>query len=153
MKKPRWVDLLDAPCDEEIFRDAVKAWNDALDVPLRDPNIPLKPGCLYLADIPINRAAMAAVKHLRGAGVENPQAYLWRLMHMGEIFRAAPALGFGELVREDEVHTAVLRAAAVARLATPAGDAIRSDEERPVFDLEDVAAKVRHFLEKEQVVG
>ncbi|HEX7891449.1 MAG TPA: hypothetical protein VF522_19010 [Ramlibacter sp.] len=151
-KTSQWAEGLGAACDDRIFLPTLKAWNEGMDVPLRDPRAPMKPG-LYLTDIPINRGAMAAAKFLRGAGVDNPQAYLWRVMHLGEILRAAPALGLGELVRDDEVHTALLRAAAVAKLATRPADAIGSTEDCPVFDLADVAAKTREFLAAEEAAG
>jgi len=145
----RWLEGLEAPCDEQIFLQAVEAWGNAMDVPLRGSNEPLLPGRIYLSDIPINRAAMAAMKILRAASVAAPQAYLWRLMHLGEIFCAAQQLGIADLVREDEVHTDVLRAAAIAKLKTPPAAALKTGDDLPAFDLEDVAAKVAGFRQQE----
>jgi len=151
-QKTRWIDQMDAPCDPNIFLRAVAAWERGRDVPIRHQE-QLQPGRLYLADIDLNRAAMETVRELRAAGVPNPQAYLWRLMHMGEILRAAAALGLADLVREDKVHTALLRAAAVAKFRVPVSDAIRAHEEVGVFDLEDAVAKTAQFQAAEKAGG
>lgn len=146
----RWIDYIDTPCDTELFVQAAEAWGDGLEVPIRPPDEP-RPAGLYLADMPVNRAAMHVVRQLRAKGVQNTQAYLWRLLHLHEIFEALPALGFVDLVRDDEVHTDVFRAAAVARLQTPVAQAMREDG--PVFDLADIVARIEQFRAAEKAAG
>lgn len=151
-RKTRWIDEMGTPCDPDVFLRAVAAWERGRDVPIRHPE-QLQPGRLYLADVDVNRAVMETVRELRAAGVPNPQAYLWRVMHLGEIFRAAPALGLGDLVREDEVHTALLRAAAVAKFRVPVQEVLRAQEDVGVFDLDDVVAKTAQFRQAQKAAG
>ncbi|MGV3679791.1 MAG: hypothetical protein ACO1PM_08705 [Acidovorax sp.] len=135
-----WIADAHTPCDPETFIAVLEAWQEGREQPLAVPT-PEVPG-VYLTDVPINRSAMAALAYMRVNGVANAQAYLWRCMHMGDIFVAAAEHGLGDLVRENEVHTALLKSAAVAKLhdiATAGGK----------FDMEDVVRRAREFMASE----
>lgn len=130
-----WRDAIDEPCDPEIFGQALQTWGEAAAQPLAPAGTKRGPG-LYLTDIPINRSGLATVAFLKRAGVTAPQAYVWRVMHFFEILQAAAAHGLADHVREDEVSCALVSAAAVAKMHFGEG---------PVFDMADVARRVREF--------
>lgn len=144
LARKRWIDDLEGPCEPQLFMAALDAFHRGADIALPQPS---GPG-LYLTDIPMNRAGLAGVKFLRAAGVQNPQAYLWRIIHFGQILRAAGEYGLAEHVRADEVSCALIRAAAVARIVAP-GPA-DSDQ---VFDMADVAAKTAEFAAAEEAAA
>ncbi len=120
-----WIAEGMKPCDPQIFCAAVDAWETAQRVPLRTE--PPKGSGYVLSDIPINRAALGVVKFLRERGVLHPQAYLIRLMHMGEVFDNAasggPLAKFIKPSEEDSsacVSEALLHAVALAPIRLPA---------------------------------
>ncbi len=124
--KSPWIAGAMEPCDPEIFRAALEAWGAARQVPLRSG--PTKGPGYALSDIPINRAAMGAAKFLRERGVAHPQAYLMRLMHMGDVFENAGKGGvLAKFVKPaDEegmvsVSEALLNAVALAPIPAAAG--------------------------------
>lgn len=124
-KKSPWIAEGMKPCDPEIFRSALDAWTAAQQVPLRTE--PHKGPGYVLSDIPINRAAMGTVKFLRDRGVPHPQAYLIRLMHLGEIFENAAQGGtLAKFVKPSDedgtvcVSDALLHAVALAPIPEPA---------------------------------
>lgn len=123
--KSPWIEEGMKPCDPEIFCAAVDAWGTSQQVPLRTEP-PKGPGYV-LSDIPINRAAMGAVKFLRERGVSHPQAYLIRLLHMGEVFEnAAQGGALAKFVKPSEeegtvcVSDALLHAVALTPIPVPA---------------------------------
>lgn len=135
-----WIDDAHIPCDPETFIAVLEAWQEGREKALAGP----KPGIpgVYLTDVPTNRCAMASLAYMRENGVVNAQAYLWRCMHMGDIFASVVEHGLGDLVRENEVHTALLKAAAVAKLT-------RIPTAGGRFDMEDVARLAREFMATE----
>ncbi len=128
-----WRQAIESPCDPEIFGQALQVWGEASDKPLAPAGTKRGPG-LYLTDIPINRSGLATAAFLKRAGVEAPQAYMWRVMHFFEILEAASAHGLADHVREDEISSALVSAAAGARLQFGEG---------PIFDMHDVTRRVR----------
>ncbi|KRC30670.1 hypothetical protein [Acidovorax sp. Root217] len=135
-----WLAGAHTPCDPETFIAVLEVWQEGREKPLAGPE-PGAPG-VYLMDMPMNRSAMAAVAFMREKGIANSQAYLWRCMHLGDIFNAVREHGLSDLVRENEVHTALLKAAAVAKLndiSTDGGG----------FDMDDVARLAREFMASE----
>lgn len=141
--KKRWVDAIGEPCDPAVFYEALQAWQAGADVPLPKPG----PGPGYvLTDVAVNRCGMHATKFLRERGIEDPQRYLWRIMHMFELIEAAPGYGLGKHVRDDALSGALVHAAATARILPPTDPLSQT----MVFDMDDVVAKVAAFLEEGQ---
>lgn len=128
-KPGAWLDGVHVPCDPDVFLAVLDAWQKGASRPLKAPN-KRQPG-IYLADIPINRCAMAATAYMRKHGIEPAQAYLWRLMNLGLLIEAAPKHGLEGLIHGNEVHVSLLRAAALANLGN-------LKDEGTGFDMEDV---------------
>lgn len=154
MKKPgkasvsnsTWAEDASQPCDPDLFLMALQAWQKGREVPLPHVGTPKVPGRLYLNDeMPDNRSATHTIKVLKEAGVSNPQAYLWRIIHLPEIFEAADELGLADMVREDAVATPLLKAAAVAKLQVPPTEVSSAPEGSLIFDLQDVAARAWEY--------
>lgn len=100
-----------------------------------------------MTDIPMNRGMMAATKELVSQGVsqEERMAYLFRLMHFGELFEHQER--FGDLIRPSDedgslmVADALMKACAVAR--------IYAEHDRIGFDLDDVLKHAKSFSNEE----
>ncbi len=134
-----WLEDAHASCDPEMFLLVLDAWEKGASTPLRSAD-KQREG-LYLTDIPINRCAMSAAAFMRRQSIDRPQAYLWRLVNLGQLIEAAPSHGLAEYIKGEEVHLALLRAAAVAKLCSREGGC--------GFDLEDVARHAAAFIKDE----
>jgi hypothetical protein len=136
----QWLDDLHTPCDPKIFRRALDVWQAGGQFKLRKSK-PKQKG-LYLADIPVNRSAMATIGFLKARGVKNTQAYLWRTMHFGQLLEhlqpgglLAKYVKLGSDKDSMMVSEALLDAVAIAPVKLPndpAADAC-------VFDVEEIA--------------
>jgi hypothetical protein len=149
MTKPqnpsRWIDDGTQPCDPSIFRKVLDVWHTGADSPLRK-RMPAGPGYV-LADIPINRAAMAAVGFLKARGVAHPQAYLIRILNFGEVLQAAkPGGPLSKFVKPSDspdillVSEALLDAVATSTVRAPAAGV------ESVFDLGDIERRAADFM-------
>lgn len=134
-----WLEDAHASCDPEMFLLVLDAWEKGASTPLGSPD--KQRDGLYLTDIPINRCAMSAAAFMRRQGIHRPQAYLFRLVSLGQLIEAAPSHGLAEYIKGEEVHLALLRAAAVAKLCSREGGC--------GFDLEDVARHAAAFIKDE----
>lgn len=133
-RKSPWLEGVLTPCDPKIFLEAMQTWSDASSKPLPEPKNKA-PG-LRLTDIPINRSALRTVAFLRERGVAAPHAYLWRLMHLHEVFEQAAAYGLADHVRDTEISSALITGMATARVNGP-----DAQDSAVSFDMADVAAK------------
>lgn len=139
-----WLDDIHTPCDPAIFLSLMAVWQVGASVPV---TIPKQKQCgIYLTDMPLNRCAMFVFKHMRQQGIQRPQAYLWRLMNFGLLLEEAPRHGLQHCINGDEVHVALIHAAAVAKLG-------RLGEERVGFDMEDVARHAAAFSSAAEVTN
>lgn len=133
------------PLDPDVFKMMVEVWQAAssMSMPTENP----QESKIHLADTGdtisftdngLNRGMMAVTRQCREIGIENPQGYTARLMHLPDIFDAQER--FGELMVAGadgglSVHGSVLTAAATAKFyASP---------ERMGFDIDDLIAKAQ----------
>lgn len=139
-----WLDEIHAPCDPAVFLSLMTVWQEGANVPVTSPK--KKQRGIYLTDVPLNRCAMFVLRHMRQQGIQRPQAYLWRLMNFGLLLEAAPRYGLQHCINGDEVHVALIHAAAVAKLS-------RLGEAGVGFDMEDVARHAAAFSVAEEVTN
>lgn len=137
-----WFADMFPPCDPKIFRRALDVWHTGAEFPLRKR--PVSGPGYVLADIPINRSAMATTGFLRARGVASPQAYLMRIMHMYEVMEECKPGGLFEPFTKpsDEdgcilLSGALLDAVALTPVPIPADPAKRT--EGAVLDLHGIA--------------
>jgi hypothetical protein len=118
----RWIDAIGEPVDPEKFIFAAHAYQAAASMSMPTENLQSKPLLILdgtpvsLTDVPLNRGMMAVIKELREAGVENVQAYVWRLMHFTEILEARER--FGALMKPSQDGTAMISDAVFYAAAT-----------------------------------
>ena len=126
-----WLKDAAKPCDPEIFRRAVTAWEE--------------PG----RDAELGSRAHNTVRFLRSQGVERAQAYLGRIMFMDQIFEAAqeggPLAAFVKPSEENEcimVSDVLLDAVATAPMKIEL-------QLGPVFDIEEIRRRAQEAFEAE----
>lgn len=137
------------PLDPEIFKMMAQVFQAAASMSMPTPNpaetkihLTDTGETLALADNALNRGMLAVTRQCREIGVENPQGYTARLMHMQDLFDAHER--FGGLFIPDgqgnfDIHSSVFEAAATARFyASPT---------RMGFDLDDVITKAKALAE------
>lgn len=128
----RYARLDQTPVDPEKFVFASNVYSSAaqrtMPVDARPFRKPDEPGeWLVLSDIPINRGMMAAIGELRSIGIDGDElhAYLFRLMHFGEIFEHEDALREfiqpGDTPDSKMVADALLKAVAIADVISEGG--------------------------------
>lgn len=155
-KKSQWIQGMHEPCDPEIFKRALEVWQVGADFPLRAQPV-VAPGYV-LADIEINRAAMATIGFLRARGVAQPQSYLLRLMHFGEVLDAARAGGvlakFVKASDEDGcvlISDALIEALATAPIPVPAEPSAPLNG--PYLDLDEIARLAQAAFDEDEAPG
>lgn len=140
-----WLNDMSLPLDPETFKMMVEIYQAAaaLRMPTKNPEqhqilMEGSDKVISFTDIPMNRGMLEVNRQCREIGIQNPQAYLVRLMHMSEIFDARDR--FGKLIIIDNdgsmsIHESILEAAAVATFhATP---------DRLGFDIDDVIQRAQ----------
>lgn len=136
-----WMAGVQSPCDPNILRRAIEVWQAGAQVPLRKR--PVSGPGYVLADIPINRAAIATAGFLRARNVKNAHAYLWRAMNFGEVLeQALPGGPLARFVTPSDkegvvfVSDALFHAVALARAPVSTGGDIDALAHGPSLDLQ-----------------
>lgn len=151
-KQPPFLRDMGKPVDPDTFVYMMQVFQSGaqMTIPVENPSarpaIVDDDGTAYaLTDTPMNRGMGAVMKELSETGEGPAQAYLVRIMHMGEIFRDHGRFGRFMKSEGDDFHSvsaALLRAAATAKFTA------RTD--KMGFDLDDVLAKANAFAEQGQ---
>jgi hypothetical protein len=140
---------LTAPVEPVLFMEMSAVYQDAAQVPFPTPTRTPKGPHLQLTDIPVNRGMLAVVAALREKGEPDAivQSVMSRLMNFGDILSQPDY--FVEFLRPVDgepgammIEDVLIMAAGTARLA-------RRDDNRLVFDLEDVLEHARRFKAEE----
>ena len=151
-----WLARMAGPCDPEIFRKALEVWQTGAQFPLRKR--PVAGSGFVLADIDVNRSAMATIGFLRARGVAQPQAYLVRLMHFYEVLEAAQAGGaLARFVKPSDADDCVMISEAlldaVAEAPVPVPLDPRAPQNGPTLDIAEIARRAQVAFEAEELPG